>query len=185
VGASLTIFELSSVTSSWSESSLKSSTAFKDSQENAGKASVSVAPLPGAKRAKLLGESDRVRKPCNTSTTACDRAATELQQRKLYDTSTTACNRAATELQQRKIYDMSTTACNRAAIELQQWKLYDTSTTACNRARTELQQRKIYDTSTTALAGKTESKAEKAFQGPFKRQDESLRVSLKTPFQDL
>ncbi len=102
-------------------------------------------------------------------------------ERKLYDTSTTACNRAASELQQRKLYDTSTTACNRAATELQQRKLYDTSTTACNRAATELQQRKLYDTSTTALAGKTESKVEKAFQELLKRQDEFLRASLKTP----
>ena len=67
---------------------------------------------------------------------------------------------------ERKLYDTSTTACNRAATELQQRKLHDTSTPACNRAPTELQQRKLYDTSTTALAGKTESKAEKAFQDP-------------------
>jgi ribosomal protein S21 len=94
----------------------------------------------------MLGESDR--------------------ERKLYDTSTTACNRAATELQQRKLHDTSTPACNRAPTELQQRKLYDTSATTCNRAATELQQRKLYDTSTTALAGKTESQAEKAFQDP-------------------
>ena len=41
-------------------------------------------------------------------------------------------------------------------------------------------ERKLYDTSTTALTGKTESKEEKAFQGSLKRQDESLRSSLKT-----
>ncbi len=34
----------------------------------------------------MLGESDRERKLYDTSTTACNRAATELQQRKPYDT---------------------------------------------------------------------------------------------------
>jgi hypothetical protein len=54
VRASLTIFELSSVTSSWSESSLKCSTAFQSfiSKEIVGKASVGVAALPGASACK-------------------------------------------------------------------------------------------------------------------------------------
>jgi hypothetical protein len=34
---------------------------------------------------------------------------------------------------------------------------------------------KLHDTSTTALAGKTESKAEKPFQGPLKRRGEALK----------
>ncbi len=34
---------------------------------------------------------------------------------------------------------------------------------------------KLHDTSCTVLAGKTESKAKKAFQGPLKRQDETLK----------
>jgi hypothetical protein len=47
VRTSLTIFELSSVTSSWSESSLKFSTAFKTSfqNESTGKVSVGIAAL--------------------------------------------------------------------------------------------------------------------------------------------
>ncbi len=55
VRASLTIFELSSVISSWSESSRKSSTAFEASR-NTGKASVGVAALPGTSECKLWQE---------------------------------------------------------------------------------------------------------------------------------
>jgi hypothetical protein len=72
VRASLTIFELSSVTSSWSESSLKCTSAFKASiykktlatragwrRSSAG--SERVQALAGDKTAKMLGESDRER----------------------------------------------------------------------------------------------------------------------------
>ena len=71
----MSIFELSSVTSRWTERSLECSTAFNTSKENAGKASVGVAELAdssagcervqalaGEKGVKMLGERDGERK---------------------------------------------------------------------------------------------------------------------------
>ena len=47
-------------------------------------------------------------------------------------------------------------------------------------------ERKLYDTSTTALAGKTESKAQKPFQGDLKRQVEVFKgLSENTRFQGI
>ena len=76
---SLTLFELSSVKSSWSESSLKYNTAFKVSFEKkrgtserwchnyAGCACVQALAVWREERAKMLGESDRERKLHDTS----------------------------------------------------------------------------------------------------------------------
>jgi hypothetical protein len=47
-------------------------------------------------------------------------------------------------------------------------------------------ERKLHDTSTTALAGKTQSKVEKLFKGPLKRQDEAFKgLSNNTRFQGI
>jgi hypothetical protein len=71
VRASLTIFELSSVTLSWSERSLECSTAFQRKRGESerwrtGVAALHVQALAVEKRAKMLGESDRERKLHNT-----------------------------------------------------------------------------------------------------------------------